>query len=391
MPGARLSDGQSFQESLATRRIDAGAVARLATARGLVLSARGSATHQAHTHTFGSTVERDTHRTLFGEVSATGTAGRHTWVAGGALQIEHYDSQAAPRFSYTHVVPGVFLQDDLTAAPWLTLSASARVDRHDEFGTFASPRLSMLFRPSEHWTVRVSGGRGHFAPTPFTEETEATGLSRLALLRGVRPERADSVSADVTWSVAPFEITGTLFSSRIDGALAVVETGDPDLPVSIVNSGGLTRTRGTELIARRHVEGFDLILTHMFLWSTERDPGGAGTRETPLNPRHSASFDLLREIGPARVGFEVFYTGRQSLENNPYRARGFPHVLFGGLVDWAVGRARIFLNVENLRDIRQTREHPLVRPSPAADGRWTVDAWAPLEGRTLNAGVRVRF
>jgi hypothetical protein len=32
-----------------------------------------------------------------------------------------------------------------------------------------------------------------------------------------------------------------------------------------------------------------------------------------------------------------------------------------------------------------------VRPAPRADGRWTVDAWAPLEGRTVNGGVRVRF
>jgi iron complex outermembrane receptor protein len=105
-----------------------------------------------------------------------------------------------------------------------------------------------------------------------------------------------------------------------------------------------------------------------------------------------ATFDLLRQIGPARIGIEVFYTGRQALDENPYRARGRQHVLFGGLVDWALGQsARVFVNVENLGNVRQTREHPLVRPAPRADGRWTVDAWAPLEGRTVNGGVRVRF
>jgi iron complex outermembrane receptor protein len=204
-------------------------------------------------------------------------------------------------------------------------------------------------------------------------------------------ERADSASADVTWSAGPFEVTATFFYSRIDGALAVVETGRQDFPVAIVNGNGLTQTRGAEFIARRHVDEFDLILTYMYLWSTEPNPDAPGLRETPLNPRHAATFDLLREIGPARVGFEVFYTGRQSLDDNPYRTRGFPHVLFGGLIDWAVGRARIFLNVENLGDVRQTREDPLVRPARAADGRWTVDAWAPLDGRTFNAGVRIRF
>ena len=30
------------------------------------------------------------------------------------------------------------------------------------------------------WTARLSAGRGYFIPTPFTEETEAIGLSDLA-------------------------------------------------------------------------------------------------------------------------------------------------------------------------------------------------------------------
>ena len=52
---------------------------------------------------------------------------------------------------------------------------------------------------------------------------------------------------------------------------------------------------------------------------------------------------------------------------------------------------RLFINGENLTGVRQTRWDPLLRPTRAADGRWTVDAWAPLEGRNINGGVRVRF
>ena len=67
MPGARMPDGLPFEEGLDTKRLDAGAVLRLATSKGVVFSARGSATRQTHTHTFGSVIERDTHQTLFGE------------------------------------------------------------------------------------------------------------------------------------------------------------------------------------------------------------------------------------------------------------------------------------------------------------------------------------
>jgi outer membrane receptor for ferrienterochelin and colicins len=30
-------------------------------------------------------------------------------------------------------------------------------------------------------------------------------------------------------------------------------------------------------------------------------------------------------------------------------------------------------------------------PTREADGRWTVDAWAPLDGRVINGGARFTF
>ena len=41
--------------------------------------------------------------------------------------------------------------------------------------------------------------------------------------------------------------------------------------------------------------------------------------------------------------------------------------------------------------MRQTRWDSLLRPSQGVDGRWTVDAWAPLDGRVFNGGVRIEL
>ena len=88
----------------------------------------------------------------------------------------------------------------------------------------------------------------------------------------------------------------------------------------------------------------------------------------------------------------MFYTGRQALDDNPYRVRGAPYLMWGGLLDFEVSsRMRVFVNTENLSDVRQTHDERLIRRTPDAAGRWTVDAWAPLEGRTVNAGLRVKF
>jgi outer membrane receptor for ferrienterochelin and colicins len=55
------------------------------------------------------------------------------------------------------------------------------------------------------------------------------------------------------------------------------------------------------------------------------------------------------------------------------------------------GTARVFINFENIGDVRQTRYDPLVLPSLGKGGRWTTDAWTELSGFTVNGGVRMSF
>ena len=95
--------------------------------------------------------------------------------------------------------------------------------------------------------------------------------------------------------------------------------------------------------------------------------------------------------GKGRIGLEWYYTGVQRLEANPYRSESAPYSVFGALVSRKIGRALLFVNGENLGNVKQTDWDPLLRASRAVDGRWTVDAWAPLDGRNINGGIRVTF
>jgi len=398
--GATAPDGRPFVESLETRRIDAGLVARLPWGPSRIFTVRSSGLLTAHTHQFGETRERDRHDTWFAEAALTGTAGRHTWVAGTALDQNGYRGRDLPAFDYRYTSASLFAQDDYAPLRWLSVSASGRVDFHDAFGTFVSPRVSLLAKPVTGWSARLSAGTGFYAPTPFIEETEAIGLSRLSPLGDLEPERGRSVSLDLGWKHRALEVTGTVFASRIDHVLMLRENDVLSAPLQIVNASGPGRTAGSELIARVHHGGFDLIATHMYLRSTEPSPeaglppeGSAGRRrEVPLNPRHSAGIDFLWEFeGRARLGVEAFYTGRQQLDDSPFRRDSLPYWLFGLIGEWRVGRARIFVNSENLSDFRQTKHVPLVRPFRAADGRWLDDEWGPLDGRVVNAGMRFRF
>jgi outer membrane receptor for ferrienterochelin and colicins len=394
MPGSTAPDGAPFPEDVDTRRLDGGLVGRFVLGDGKLVTVRASGLGQWHRHRFGDVLERDFHHTWFGEVSLNGTNGGHSWVVGGAVQRDLYDSKDVPAFDYAYIVPGVFAQDDYGLTSWLTVSASGRIDRHNAFGTFFSPRISALMKLGGGWTLRPSAGGGFLAPTPFTEETEATGLSRLATLGNLDPERGRSLSVDLGWKRGPLEVTATWFQSAIDDPVVLrdAQSNAGSKPVEIVNAPGPTRTQGSELIARFHRGDMDLIATHMYVWSTEADATTGERRETDLTPRHTAGIDWLWDLGGrGRLGVEVFYTGRQQLHDSPYRQRTEAYLAWGVIGEWRVGRARLFFNAENLGDVRQTRFDPLVLPSRRPDGRWTDDVWAPLDGRTLNAGVRVGF
>jgi outer membrane receptor for ferrienterochelin and colicins len=397
LEGAVAPDGQPFDESLDTRRGDVGALARW-LAGGGVVTVRGSYAQNGQDRIFGDVRERGVRRTLFGETSMTRTQGRHTWVAGAAFQQDRYAPRDVRRFAYTFSAPAVFAQDEITLGSRAAVSASARLDFHNEYGVLASPRVSLLWRPAAAWTVRLSAGGGSFAPTPFTEETDETGLSRLAPLAGLEAERARTVSGDLTWKRGPFEISATLFGSRIAHAVQLVDLvaaagiGAPPYAVALVNAPEPTRTWGTELNVRYRRGDFLATATHGWTRSTEFDPDNGGRREAPLTPRHVASFNVMWEGESwGRAGVESYYTGRQALDRNPFRDVSRRYVLFGGLFERRVGRARLFVNVENLADVRQTKHDPLVRPVRLPDGRWTVDAWAPLDGRVWNGGVRIGF
>jgi len=388
MAGAGLPvTGEPYTEALNTRRYDFGADARWLLEDRYVVTARFSAAQQQHRHQFGEVIERDRHELLFGEVSIRGSIGRNTWVAGAAVQRDTYRPQDVSRFAYTYAVPGVFVQDDINIAPWLSISASARADFHSQYGVFLSPRLSALLR----WfgfTTRMSAGQGFFAPTPLTEETEAAGLSRLTLPAPLVAERGRSASIDLTRSLGSLSITATLFASNISHPVYV----DRGSAYRIVNLPGPTRNRGAELLATWRKAPFAATGSYAYVRSSELDPV-SGRAEVPLTPRHSFGLvGMWEKEDVARFGIECYYTGQQSLEYNPYRDFSYPYFIFGAMGEHKVAaHVKLFLNLENLGNVRQSRWDPMLLPRRAVDGRWTVDAWAPLDGRVINGGLRLIF
>ena len=371
-----------YRESLDTRRFDLGALWQTVRGRAVV-TARATMARQWHDHLFGAVLEHDRHDTGFAEVTLRRSTGRHTWVGGVAVEQDAYIPTDLPQFAYAFTIPGVFVQDDIDVRRWLALSLSGRLDHHSEYGWFFSPRVSALFRSGD-WSTRLSAGTGFFGSTPLTEETEAAGLARLTLDGPLRVERGRSASVDVTRTLGSIALTTTVFQSRIANPVHVDRS-----TYTLRNLLAPTTNLGMEFLGTFRQLPFAMTASYTYVQARELVHGVRD--DVAQTPRHSFGLVGMAENEDGRIGIEVYYTGRQRLEANPYRELSEPYVVLGVLAERRVGPLRLFVNGENLTSVRQTRWDPILRPDRAADGRWTVDAWAPLDGRVINGGVRIQF
>jgi len=383
LTGATVPDGSAFVQEQDSLRTDAGFIFDQPLGEVLNLNVRGSAMNQQHDHVFGSVFDQDTHQSYLLESSLSGYSEHTAWLVGVAYQAEEYTSDNFDAFNDRYETPGVFSQVDYNATDKLAISLSARTDWHNVYGTQFSPRVSVLYSP-ENWIIRGAYGEGFFAPSPFIEDIDDVGLSRLAPLQGIDAEKAATSSVDISYIAGSYEASMTLFSSEVENATELVTIDDAMSPyqIAIINAEQDTDISGMELLLRYRWRDFKLTGSYLYTDAPTLD----------LTPRHSAGFVLMwEEHGSHIVGFEAYYTGTQSLSDNPYRETSKPYWHLGLLGQITLGNVSWFVNAENLLNVRQTREDPLLLPQQAASGRWTTDIWSRNDGLIFNAGMRYTF
>ncbi|PAJ72151.1 TonB-dependent receptor [Pseudoalteromonas sp. NBT06-2] len=392
---ATVPDGNPFKQSQDSLRLDSGFIFDQPLGDVLNLNVRGSVMRQEHDHVNGLVEENDYHESYLLESSVSGYSDTIAWLVGVAYQSDRFDSEKFSEFNYNYQVPGLFSQVDYDARDDISLSLSARTDWHSEYGTQVSPRISMFYNP-ENWTVRGSYGQGFFAPTPFIEDIEEAGLSRLAPLENLEEELATTASIDFSYLVDNIETSVTLFASDVDNVAELEEIPSyeihSDKQVRIVNALGKSEIRGAELLVRYRWRDLKLTGSYLYTDASKKNQSVIGREPLTLTPKHSAGAVIMwEEHGSHLIGFEAYYTGTQYLEDNPHRTKSEAYWHLGLLGQITVGRVSYFLNAENLLNVRQTKSESLLLPEQDPSGRWTKDIWSRNDGFTVNAGVRVQF
>ena len=284
---------------------------------------------------------------------------------------------------------GGFVQDTVDITDRLSIEAGLRVDGTRDHGTFVLPRVSVLYRFTENLTSRIGFGLGYKTPTVFTEDSE-TLLFRgvLPIEDGLKAERSLGGTFDLNYRATIADKIGLslnqmFFYTQITDPLVLVERKSGEFAYANANSSVISRGFETNLRA-------DYNIAKLFIGYTYTDAKAGylpGNRILPLTPKSKINSSLIfEEHDSFKAGIEAHFTGRQTISDRT-SARSYTVVgIFGEKI---FKNFSLFLNAENITDVRQSRYSRVVFPPFTAPT--FAEVYTHLEGRVFNGGIKIRF
>lgn len=289
----------------------------------------------------------------------------------------------------TRTTFGGYIQDSFSITNKLSAEAGFRLDAVKDYGAFALPRVSLLYRFNENFSSRFGFGLGYKTPSIFTEEAETLLFENvLPIGNRLKAERSKGATFDVNYR----NTVGEKFSYSLNQMFFYTQIKDPLVLLpnangtfSFINAAQPIKSKGFETNARF---GYDIIkLFAGYTFTDARAKYLTGNQRLHLMPKHKINSSLIFEKeSNFKTGIEAYYTGNQFLSNG-FKTRSFWEVgIFG---EKTFGKISLFINTENLTDVRQGRFSQVVFPphqSPAFS-----EIYTHTEGRIFNGGIKIKL
>ncbi|MEP1151002.1 MAG: TonB-dependent receptor [Balneola sp.] len=335
----------------------------------------------------------------FSEANISLTGNSTEWIAGLNLWTDKFDQSqgtAGLDLSFDDTIVGAFVQNIWNVQPKWTLETGFRLDNHSEYGTFALPKLSILFEPSQQLTFRAGGGLGYKSPTVFSEEAESRQFQDIRPIDSdlLDAERSIGGNFDINYSLLLTEkLTLTtnvlLFYTRIDDPLRLtsmsfIGSGGP--PYAFTQPEGYVDTKGVEVNMKWSYDDFKLFVgyTHANVQQHYND----NVTDFPLVAEHRLNNVLMYEKhGEFWIGLEAYFFSPQELGDG---STGKSYWITGLMTEKKFGEnISLFLNFENFLDTRQSKFDAIYTGSLSNPN--FKDIYAPVDGFVINGGVKLVF
>lgn len=324
----------------------------------------------------------------------------HTLKGGASVLNNNLDeTYQSVNYKRNEVVPGIFAEYNYNVNDKFTILAGYRIDFHNLFGTFNSPRLHLKYTLNPNTTLRASAGKAYRVADVLAENTTMLTSSRQFVLEeDLLPEQAWNYGITFIQSFETNSRRGTftLDVYRTNFLNQVVIDVDRDahgIYVSNLNGESFSNVLQTE-VNYELFKNFDLRLAYRY--TDAKTTFDNNLLEAPLVYKHRGLINfawLLEESGWVFDATMQFYGPSRlpDLSNNPAAHYSDPYspayILLLGQITKKFKSIDLYVGSENITNY--TQHNPVIGyEDPFGPDFDASVVYAPVMNRKFYAGLR---
>jgi len=325
----------------------------------------------------------------------------HSATLGGSFAYDKYDeSFDGTYFSRNESRPGIFAEYTYSPINTLTIVPGARIDFHNLYGTFFTPRLHVKYNIDENTTVRASAGKGYRSVNLFAENLNYLASSRqFVITNNPTYEEAWNYGLNLTRYI-PISDRDLRISAeyyRTDFLKQTIVDIDSDIrQVRFYDLTGKSYSNNYQLeMAYQPIDRLDISAAIRF--TDVKANYGEQLLIKPLSSKYKGlitlSYSTIESGWLFDSSFLLNGNGRiPSTQQNPteyQREDSFPAFLtVNAQITKKIEMLDIYLGVENLTNYKQ--DNPIIASDdPFGDYFDASMIWGPIDGTKFYLGVRL--
>lgn len=204
---------------------------------------------------------------------------------------EQLDTLGYNRFEF---IPGVFAEASYTYKHKLAMIGGLRVDHHNLYGTFLSPRANLKWNILYYLSLRLSAGRGYHVPDVYAENYGLLASNRdISVANNIKPEIAWNYGANLTYKFFLDFREGYISVDfyRTDFENQLIADIEDTRQLKFYNLSGRSYSNSVQAEVQYEIfKGFDVKLAYKY--DDVRSTFGGVLKQVPLKPRHKGLVTL---------------------------------------------------------------------------------------------------
>jgi len=298
----------------------------------------------------------------------------------------------------TEKVPGIFAEYTLKPSENLTLMTGVRVDFHNMFGTFVTPRMHFRYKMGEHITFRSSAGKGYRTANVLSENIYLLANSRsLSWQNDVMQEKAWNYGVALiqhyTLLGRDLQLNAEYFRTDFQTQLVVDrETSAGNIIFAPLDGKSYANSLQFD-IRWQPIKRLDMLLAYRI--NDVKQTIGGRLLEKPLTSRYKGLINLNYSTNLKKWMFD--YTvqfnggGRIPDYHVANSSKEFlPYTIMNAQVTKYFRYWNIYLGAENLTNFKQ--ENPIEgADNPFGPQFDATNVWGPINGIKVYLGLRFKL